>query len=348
MQSTVNREVPQHESLQLQQSKSNEKLVSNQTTESYLKSALHIQEDRYSNYQKDLTQTLKDLANRQIASISDIQKMPDGRSLWIATKDGCSSKIYFYGSIHLTDIDQFPVPKQVKALVQASDFLALEDDIPPQQKEAFKQTLRELRYKIPDYLTLENKQLYLSFCEALGMTDQSQWWAAGHLYFRRHLSRQWLTKLGWKVTSMEDHFIELKGASTKVIGLEPPDEHLKEIQEANQRVEGKTFEDIQLFWNRKAPCLVKWLENYTKIAQDHKRDHYDKWYHPELTARNCVMCDSLEKAVADNHGCKIFTLVGAAHLVDDGGMQTLMKYRGWKITKLSPGIEPSPASVKTD
>ena len=273
------------------------------------------------------------------------------------TKEGSNNKIYLFGSIHQAKLSEFKFPDKVMDAYNNSHYLACEVDVivynnnVNQTEIANKMTYTD-GSKIKDHISsdLYNKlDTYLLkrnyYLETLGIYKPVFFYAlidsdineeAGlddsgiDEYFLRHAKQDnktilevetgdYQTKL---LLNQPDRLYEIL-LSESINNYDEQVENVKNLYKAWKKGNPKELEEM-LFKEETAYEAKYSIEDY-KLVEKYNNELVDD--------RNKVMADKLMEYFEKNED--VFYMVGAAHLLGENGIASLVKSKGYNVVQLS-------------
>lgn len=276
----------------------------------------------------------------------------------VTSKKDKNAKLYLLGSIHVASADLFPLPKYAMDLYKSCDYLAVECDVVAAENNLSKQTeiIKKMQYPDPDdtlynhldHDVAKNILKYLSD-NGYGNIPLEKFNAAT---IEQLCSSIMLNKTGLNPENGIDRFFlnTAKGEKKKILEVESydfqldmlysfPDAYYNLSLPSYYEDESKSIEQTQQLYStwRKGDVekLKKLLtgdpEDYEALSEEQKKvlDDYNKIM---LTDRNIGMVKKAEKYM--DEGKRVFFVVGAAHIISDGGMIDLLKEKGYTVKRL--------------
>jgi len=286
-----------------------------------------------------------------------VKGAPQKLFLWKVTSP--ESTVYLFGSIHLAKPDIYPLNKEIETAFANSNSLALEID----EAKADKAQIQMLMLSkgmypgdsIENHLTERTKELLKNYYDKSGLPapmiqgfDKMKPW----LLFMM-LTQMEVAKLGldpkWGV---DKHFeAEAVESGKKVRELESAEFQLNLLSSFPDELQDKLLQsgllDIKELPNDLARIFEAWKKG--DAAAMNKIVSEDDERYPELKVvsekllgqRNIAMADKIDSWMKAKQ--KVFVVVGAAHLVGDRGLPTLLQAKGYKVEQMTA---PQVAAVK--
>lgn len=268
--------------------------------------------------------------------------------LWEVTRPGAPDKpLYLTGSVHLGRPGQFVFPPSMEAALARSQALVVEldpDKAPPQQTQQLVMSLG--LFTPPDtlsaHLSPETRALLPEALQRVGLPSAAV-----------ERMRPWLVSITISVLEMQkagyseaggiDRLLLTKSRGSKrIVELETlegqmhmlagfPDE-LQDLmlreQLKNSEMTAVSMAQVATAWEGGDPDVL------AKVLFTQKDDPvYKPFYEALFFARNRQMADKMAALVdsPETH----FVVVGAGHLVGEGGLLDLMARKGFQVRQLS-------------
>ncbi len=269
----------------------------------------------------------------------------------VTDKDG--DNIWLFGSIHIGEDYMYPLPDYVYNAFDNSDYLAVECDVVAAENdmEASTQLLMKLVYldgtSIKDHLS---EEVYEDAVEAL--TDAGYY----NMYLDYYMPALWSTLIDQfnieyfgfdMMLGVDRHLMaraEEKGIDLREI--ESMDAHYQmmadyseELQELllEASVDGYKDDDYE---KEIKEMLSLWCEGDEKKFSDYlasedddiepdEEKYYEEYNNAMIVERNLLMTDFAEDALKNSE--EAFIVVGAAHVVGEGGIADQLKDRGYTV-----------------
>ena len=259
--------------------------------------------------------------------------------------------LYLFGSIHATDSRAYPLPDYVMQAYAESSYLAVECDVNAfasdvgAQVELAKKMVLTDGTTVADHLGQETYAAAKTF-----LTDYSAYYP---LYDSYHPA-MWMSLL-------EAEIVEMSGLSTDngidVFFLSKAADEEKEIREIESvefqydmllgfsdelisKVIADYVNDPQTAAEETMTLYEYWLSgdeaalvvSFTQEAQDEDTEAYEEYNTKMITERNLSMADTAEEYLT--RGGTGFFVVGAAHILGEGGCVELLTERGYAVERV--------------
>ena len=273
------------------------------------------------------------------------------------TKEGSSNKIYLFGSIHQAKLNEFKFPDKVMNAYNNSHYLACEVDVIEYNKNVNQTEIaNKMAYtdgtKIKDHISsdLYNKlDTFLLkrnyYLETLGiykpvffyvLVDSDITEDAGldesgiDEYFLRHAKQDKKTILEVEtgdyqtnlILNQPDRLYEIL-LSESINNYDEQVENVKNLYKVWKKGDPKELEEM--LFREEATYEAKYsIEDY-KLVEKYNNELVDN--------RNKVMADKLMEYFEKNED--VFYMVGAAHLLGENGIASLVKSKGYNVVQLS-------------
>lgn len=282
--------------------------------------------------------------------------------MYKVTKEGSDNVMYLFGSMHIVNFNDFDMPKYVMDAYNESDYLAVELDINKyMENEKIVQNLAlDMLYQdgttIKNHLDEEIYNKLISFLKAKNLYNQ--------VY--ENFKPYGIVSLLTSKIAIDAGLKESDGIDTYMLSLAKKEN--KEIFEV------ETFEyQMDITRNAPDRyyelSLLSIIENYDKQVENEKelyeiwkkgdKDHLEKLLEKEtpteeeiakyklteddlkiiedynmelITKRNVGMKNKFNEYFNDNK--KVFYMVGAAHLVGEDGIASLLENEGYTVTRV--------------
>lgn len=261
--------------------------------------------------------------------------------------DSDSGTVYLMGSIHVGDAGIYPLDNIIEEAYELADNLVVEVDITnvnvtgitslmieygryPQGEGLKKSIPGELYTKLSDYFSVRGMSITLMdifrpwFINT--MMEQMELEALGYsteygidMYFLR------------KATKSGKNIIELETAEFQIeIVASMPDElMLMAVEEVlEEPMTKEILEDLFSAWESGDTVVV---ESLIFEGMD-ENPEYEPFFQAIYTERNYSMADKIEEFLEDDE--VYFVVVGAAHLVGDEGIVSILEDRGYQTEQL--------------
>ncbi len=280
--------------------------------------------------------------------------------MYKVTKNGSNNVMYLFGSIHVTDLKDFDFPKYITDAYNESEYLACEYDIVAESEdpEALEKELAILVYAdgtvLKDHMSETAYDKLVEFLNKKAGYDES-FDSLKPFFFSSLISNYMVVDAGLSTSAgIDEHFLRMaKADKKKILEVETSEFQLNLLANFPDRLYEIEFIDTldnydegieelkKLYeaWKRGDPAEIakmasedvteedkeKYSEEDIKIIEDYSKSLVDD--------RNITMTDKFEEYF--NNGYKTFFMVGAAHLVDDAGIASLLEQRGYTVEQIN-------------
>lgn len=264
-------------------------------------------------------------------------------SVWVATKD--SQSVYLGGTVHLLRPTDFPLPQPFETAYEASEQLYFETDIAGLSDMAVQARLmQELTYKGDQSLrTVLDDSTYHALSDhltSIGMQIQMlEKFKPGLLVSTLQVFE--FQKLGFTPQGVDTYFNARAIGDGKALGeLEPIDAQIGYIAEMGQGNESEfirlSLEDLDEMGESMNQMLGAWRsgndELLDKLFVSDMKEGYPELYNSLLVQRNLNWLPIIESMFGDSD--TEFVLVGAAHLVGEDGLLSMLRNKGYEVKQL--------------
>lgn len=268
-----------------------------------------------------------------------------GRFLWKATSG--AGELYLFGSIHFGNADMYPLDRVVTDAFSRAEILAVEANVLKMPAHGELGRIGEhgiyrggntLRAQVGDKIWLD----VVEAAKRLGapaemFAVQKPWLAA------LTLTALSMTRSGYSEDlGVDRYFLREAGTSKEIVELES-------VEQQVELLAGLSEDEAALFLSQTLRDLEKgdgyvkqmfsaWKRGDLAWFETMLREGFDadpaskKLYAAMFTDRNVAMAERLETLAKD--GRTYFVVVGAGHLVGDGGLVRLLAARGFKVDRL--------------
>lgn len=264
-------------------------------------------------------------------------------SVW-RVSDG-NSYIYLAGTIHLLRAQDYPLPSAYEAAYQAADRLVFETDIAAMSDLGLQQRmLEQLTYQDGRTLrTVLNNDTYLAleaYTQSIGMPlGMMQTFKPGLL--TSTLSMIELQRLGFTPQGVDAYFHAKATVDAKPRGeLESIDDQFAVLAAMGEGYESDfvmhSLADFEQLEDMIEPIILAWRSGDVDLLESRflapLLENTPALYQSLLVERNEAWLPQIE-AMFTQDGTE-YVLVGAAHLVGDHGLLTMLAARGYHIDQL--------------
>lgn len=274
------------------------------------------------------------------------------------THDDSDNVIYLFGSIHVASLGELEFPDYLMDAYNTSDYLAVEMDLVDYMENAstnLDEIIKQQTYQdgstIKDHVSSDTYDALVKFMkENYSYNEEMDKYNA--YFFESLLTSLVLNKSGLDASSGIDiYFLTLaKQDKKEILEVESyefqealltgfPDRYYElSINSIIEDIDGSVQEikDLYAAWKRgneeELYELSKTDLDDPELTQEEKEIliDYDK---KVLIDRNVNMASKLEEYFKEDK--KVFYMVGAAHLVGDDGIASLLKEHGYKVEKMN-------------
>lgn len=269
--------------------------------------------------------------------------------------DADGNTIWIFGSIHIGEEYFYPLPDYVMDAYNASEALAVEFDItsidPYDYDMLMSDYIYDMMYSdyseindhIPDYLYEEAKEIlkeYDLYSYALDYYKPGLW-----SEFIDDLAK---TKLDMKAELGIDYFFlnTAHEENKKIYDIESlefqmrmPLDYSEDLQIWLLQSSIESYKEVEEYQDTLDEMLVDWAIGNEEAFVDDESDYqymsrkmrilYDEYNKIMTLDRNITMADFAEDSLAS--GEEVFIVVGAGHVVGNGGMTELLTERGYTV-----------------
>lgn len=256
-----------------------------------------------------------------------------------------NSSIYLLGSVHFANADYYPMSRAINAAFKASDTLAVEVDISNLDPTRTQQLLlhmgnyqdqRTLKDELsPD--TYQKLETYLANARLPIRLVEKQ--KPGMLIMS--LTSLELAKLGMSPEfGIDQHFLKLAKGNKPIVELETLQQQLDlllNIEDPDQAMT-QTLEEFPTFPELASKLFNAWQSGDTtqmeQLLIDEPLQKYPDskpFFDKMFTERNLTMTDKITGYLEQDS--TVFVVVGAGHLIGEGGIVSLLKEAGFKTQR---------------
>ncbi|MGZ3417794.1 MAG: TraB/GumN family protein [Polyangiales bacterium] len=254
-----------------------------------------------------------------------------------------TATVYLLGSIHVGKKALYPLPRAIESAFEKSDSLVVEVRLDPMATLKTAKILADARYPSGDSLRnhVDGKTWSLLAKDPpmpLGMLERMQPWTVSLTVLAVDLKRA-----GFEPDAgIDKHFMdEADQRSKPVIGIEtvedqlallsglPEDQQatmLREALEEGAKV-GEQIDGLATAWAHGDEITLE-----KKLREDWQKPEYQTLFKKMFTDRNDKMTAAIDGYLKEK-GTR-FVVVGAAHVVGEGGIVDLLKKRGRKVERV--------------
>lgn len=283
--------------------------------------------------------------------------------MYKVTKEGSDNVMYLFGSMHMVNFDEFDMPKYVMDAYNESDYLAVEVDVNKymEDQEKIQELAMDMMYidgtTIKDHVDSEFYNKLINFLKEKKL--YSEVYESFKPYGIESLITSQMTKDAGlnENDGIDAYMLDLaKKEKKEILEVETfdfqmnllakaPDKYyeisiLESIDEYEEGV--KSLKDLYSAWKKGDVEALKKLGVDTEITEEDiakykltKEDikMLEDYNNAMLKDRNVGMKNKFNEYFNGNK--KVFYMVGAAHLVGDDGLATLLEKEGYKVTRVN-------------
>lgn len=281
------------------------------------------------------------LAAGTIAPAAEAQQ--PARSLLYRVEGATGTTVYMLGSIHLLSADMYPLPQPVEAAYADAERVFFE--IPLDSMQAAQRLMlaramypegKSLRTELPADLFAQVEQLAAANGIPIGMMERMEPWMAGLMF----------AALEWQKAGLEpehgvdNHFNQRARTDGKPTGAfetvefqlglfdeAPPAEqvnHLRSTLKDLPRM-GQTMGDVVAAWRSGDAAAIDSIMNESM-------EEYPGVFQRMLVDRNAAWIPQIEALLRGRDD--VLVVVGAAHLVGEHGVVSMLRQRGYTVEQL--------------
>ena len=263
--------------------------------------------------------------------------------VWKVERDG--HEIYLGGSVHFLDQSQYPLPPGFDQAYSRSEVVVLETDLDKMQDPGFMAgAMARLSYPAPASIrerleTETERQLETYFAERGIPFEQVERFRPGLLMSTMLVIE--LQRLGLAGAGV-DLFVQRRAAADgkPLLFLESVDEQLDILasmgggeEDAAVRRSLADSRRLASFWKE---MLAAWrvgdLDKLNQLTAKPMRRDLPRTFAALVTRRNIAWLERLDRLLAD--APTEFVVVGALHLVGEGGLLDMLAARGCRVSRL--------------
>lgn len=293
----------------------------------------------------------------------DKQKEQITPLMYKVTKEGSDNVMYLFGSMHTVNFDDFDLPKYVMDAYKESDYLAVEVDINKymEDEEKIQQLAMDMMYMdgttIKDHIDEELYTKIINFLKEKKLYNQA--YESFKLYGIESLITSQVTKDAGlnENDGIDTYLLDLaKKENKEILEVETFDFQMKLLFEAPDKYYEisilssideyeKSVNSLKELYSARKKGDVEALEKLTKgdevteediekykLTQEEMKE-IETFSNAMLKDRNVGMKNKFNEYFNGNK--KVFYMVGAAHLIGDDGLASLLEKEGYKVTRVN-------------
>ncbi len=293
----------------------------------------------------------------------DKQKEQITPLMYKVTKEGSDNVMYLFGSMHTVNFDDFDLPKYVMDAYKESDYLAVEVDINKymEDEEKIQQLAMDMMYMdgttIKDHIDEELYTKIINFLKEKKLYNQA--YESFKLYGIESLITSQVTKDAGlnENDGIDTYLLDLaKKENKEILEVETFDFQMKLLFEAPDKYYEisilssideyeKSVNSLKELYSAWKKGDVEALEKLTKgdevteediekykLTQEEMKE-IETFSNAMLKDRNVGMKNKFNEYFNGNK--KVFYMVGAAHLIGDDGLASLLEKEGYKVTRVN-------------
>lgn len=293
----------------------------------------------------------------------DKQKEQITPLMYKVTKEGSDNVMYLFGSMHTVNFDDFDLPKYVMDAYKESDYLAVEVDINKYMEDEEKVQQLALDMMYMDGTTIKDhidEELYNKIINILKDKKlYNQVYESFKLYGIESLITSQMTKDAGlnENDGIDTYLLDLAKKENKEILevetfdfqmkllFEAPDKYyeisiLSSIDEYEESV--NELKELYSAWKKGDVEALKKLTKGDEVTEEdiakyeltqEDMKEIEAYYNAMLKDRNVGMKNKFNEYFNENK--KVFYMVGAAHLIGDDGLASLLEKEGYKVTRVN-------------
>ncbi|NIK78924.1 hypothetical protein FHS15_004070 [Paenibacillus castaneae] len=281
--------------------------------------------------------------NQKLNTISIIAKEASRGFLWKV--ESADSTVYLLGSIHIASKAMYPLRSEIQQAFKASDYLVVEADITKMDDEKVQQAILDMStYK--DGTTLKDhisEDVYKEVAEILkengaepnALDAFKPWSVSSALDYLTSMYSDYDSSIG-----IDMHFLQQAIANQlPILELESVDFQLQMFDKFSARLqEEMVIGSIENYYSTEAPIdglTEMWVKgNDDDLLALTKATATDQeYYNVLLKDRNIGMVDKITGYLNNEEKKTYFVVAGAAHMIGDDGIVTLLEKKGFKVVR---------------
>jgi len=264
-------------------------------------------------------------------------------SVWVATSG--DNKVYLGGTVHLLRPDDYPLPDEYDQAYADSERLFFETDVSSMNDMAVQASLlQQLTYSDSRTLqTVLNEEAYESLTSHLATVGMPimmmEKFKPGLVVSTLQIFE--FQKLGFTPQGVDVYFNNRAIGDAKRVGeLESVQEQINYIANMGEGNESEfillSLDELEEISSSMEDLIRAWREGdmqaLAELFVDSMRSESEDLYNSLLLERNQNWLPLIEQMFSED-GTE-FVLVGAAHLVGDDGLLSLLQARGYQVEQL--------------
>lgn len=263
--------------------------------------------------------------------------------LWKTESKG--NTVYLLGSIHIANIDMYPLDKKITDAFKASDYLTVEVDL-SDENLAFEEMLEEIGTfqdgtTLKDHVSADTYEQLGDILEGLGLERTTYdaykpWVVASTLESVTLLIEGYDAQIGIDMYFMS----HAKQMGLPIISLETADFQLELLDSLYEKEQEQMLvQSMDSFMGGAGEEFEKLIEMWitgddaalTSFIEESAVD--EAGYKAMLVDRNIGMADKIAEYLNGEQGETYFVVVGAAHMLGDDGIVPLLEKKGFTVER---------------
>jgi len=264
-------------------------------------------------------------------------------SVWVATSG--ANKVYLGGTVHLLRPGDYPLPEEYEQAYADSERLFFETDVSSMNDMAVQANmLQQLTYNDSRSLkTVLNEEAYETLANHLATVGMPimmmEKFKPGLVVSTLQLLE--FQKLGFTPQGVDVYFNNRALGDAKTVGeLESIQAQINYIANMGEGSESDfillSLNDLEEISSSMEDLITAWregdIQSLAELFVDDMRMESEDLYNSLLLERNQNWLPIIERMFGEDGN--EFVLVGAAHLVGDDGLLSLLEARGYKVEQL--------------
>ncbi len=266
--------------------------------------------------------------------------------LWEIAHKGNDKKSYLFGTFHSRDNKVFQFSDSVIPAIKNSEAFAMEvhpDSISSGLFDSLFEEGGENIYR--KVLSEEEYQRLSDRYEELNGEPLDSVAYMNPLYIESMLTKD-DPKEGDKATFLDAYLYGVASHYKRdIYGLERLEDQVPKFEDYSQEEIRRGVLDLLEANEEESKKYLEFLKDlyYEGDVDALYSEVTDDWSDPTLDRRNHIMANSMEKIMEDQ---SLFAAVGAAHLPGDEGIISLMRKKGFTVTKVTPTFNDDPEDLQ--